>query len=348
MKIGISIISPVFNRLELLKETANSVLNQTHPNWEWVIIDDGSDIVVLEYLNELTFLDNRISVHKREGKIKGAPVCRNLGLSKAKYDCVWFLDSDDLLGVEAIDNRIKIIEKNSDFDFWVFPVGIFSKKPHDTLIFQSLKDDRDDLDRFCFGENVWQTLGVVWHKNFISKIGAFKEDLPSFQDWELSFRSILNSKNYYYAKRSIPDAFYRQTEGESISNKRFNEVNAIYNSKMILDIHQMLSNRNMITENRRIALLNFYVSRLNYWTFIETKKSRKTEILKGIKLAKELKLIESESEAKFVREYLLLYVSKINAFLKKRRNAKESKLKNDSHYLKLIERPAFKKYTYTL
>jgi hypothetical protein len=311
------------------------------------VVDDGSEVDVIKYLESLSLKDSRISFYRREGEQKGAPICRNLGATKAKYDFLWFLDSDDLLGCSAVESRLKVISDNLNYDFYIFPVGIFEDQPHDILQFQNLKDNRDDLDRFCYGENVWQTLGVIWNKIFFQSISGFNVALPSFQDWELSMRSLIASSNYLYTFVNTPDAFYRIDANLSISNNRYNEKNAVANAEMILEIFTRIINQGNLSEYRRVSFLNFYLSRISFWIFIQTDKNRKTQILFYLNLGREKGMILSD-EFDFCKKYLLLYVSKLNAFFKKRRANNELNLKNSPFYLKLIERPAFKKYTYTL
>ena len=53
MNIEISIIVPFFNRIELLKKTIQSVLNQTYDKWELILVDDGSDEDIAPFLLEL-------------------------------------------------------------------------------------------------------------------------------------------------------------------------------------------------------------------------------------------------------------------------------------------------------
>ena len=57
----ISIITPYYNSQKYIEETANSILNQTFPYWEWVIVDDGSpDKEAQEKLKEIEKMDSRI------------------------------------------------------------------------------------------------------------------------------------------------------------------------------------------------------------------------------------------------------------------------------------------------
>ena len=65
----ISIITPYYNCKEYIVETANSIINQTFPFWEWIIVNDGStEDGTNEVLNEVARMDNRIRIINQENK----------------------------------------------------------------------------------------------------------------------------------------------------------------------------------------------------------------------------------------------------------------------------------------
>lgn len=109
-----SIIMPSYNTAKFISETIESVLAQTYPNWELIIVDDCStddtDAVVCPYL-----VDDRIRYIKNE-KNSGAAVSRNRALREAKGKWVAFLDSDDLWFPEKLEKQISFMKKN-DYHF---------------------------------------------------------------------------------------------------------------------------------------------------------------------------------------------------------------------------------------
>ena len=110
----VSIIMPSYNTAKFISETIESVLAQTYPNWELIIVDDCStddtDAVVCPYL-----VDDRIRYIKNE-KNRGAAVSRNRALREAKGKWVAFLDSDDLWFPEKLEKQISFMKKN-DYHF---------------------------------------------------------------------------------------------------------------------------------------------------------------------------------------------------------------------------------------
>lgn len=92
----ISIITGYYNCKKYIKQTAYSILNQTFPYWEWIIINDGStEEGTAEILSEIENLDKRIKIYNEEnhGRIKS----RDIAISKTNTDLIFVVDSDDMI-----------------------------------------------------------------------------------------------------------------------------------------------------------------------------------------------------------------------------------------------------------
>lgn len=105
----VSIIMPSYNTAPYIKETIQSVLDQTYQNWELIIVDDCSTDNVDEFVASIK--DERIRYFKNE-KNSGAAVSRNRALREAKGRWIAFLDSDDLWMPEKLEKQISFMEKN--------------------------------------------------------------------------------------------------------------------------------------------------------------------------------------------------------------------------------------------
>ena len=110
MNALVSIITPSYNSAKFIAETIQSVQNQTYPNWEMIIVDDGSsdetECVVLSIIQN----DNRIQFHKLNQN-SGPAVARNTGIEKASGDYMTFIDADDIWFPTFIENNIKTIQE---------------------------------------------------------------------------------------------------------------------------------------------------------------------------------------------------------------------------------------------
>lgn len=105
----VSIIMPSYNTASYIKDTIQSVLNQTYTNWELIIVDDCSTDNTDEVLSEIH--DKRIRYFKNE-KNSGAAISRNKALREARGQWVAYLDSDDIWMPKKLEKQISFMEKN--------------------------------------------------------------------------------------------------------------------------------------------------------------------------------------------------------------------------------------------
>lgn len=108
MNCLVSIITPSYNSSQFIERTIQSIQNQTHKNWELIIIDDcskdNSYAVVQKYANQ----DKRIKLIKLE-KNSGAAVARNTGIENSSGKFIAFLDSDDTWHPQKLEKQVKFM-----------------------------------------------------------------------------------------------------------------------------------------------------------------------------------------------------------------------------------------------
>src|SRR5690606_15386486 len=107
-----SVIIPVYNKLPHLDRSVQSVLNQTYSNFELILVDDASTDGSREKLR--TFSDERIKVYYRDHPGAGGYAARNLGIEKATYDWISFLDADDEWTPDYLLTVSEIIKEQKD------------------------------------------------------------------------------------------------------------------------------------------------------------------------------------------------------------------------------------------
>lgn len=105
----VSIIMPSYNTASFIKETIQSVLNQTYTKWELIIVDDCSTDNTDDVLE--TIKDSRIRYFKND-KNSGAAVSRNKALREARGQWIAYLDSDDLWMQDKLEKQIRFMEAN--------------------------------------------------------------------------------------------------------------------------------------------------------------------------------------------------------------------------------------------
>jgi len=206
----VSIVIPIFNRVELVSETLNSVLSQTYINWECLVIDDGSTDGTQHTINKFIEKDKRFRFIQRTHEPKGASVCRNIGIKNARGEYLIFLDSDDLLAEYCLEYRVKFVQNNPGYDFGVFKTALFVKQPGDTSSYWNiLHKTQDDLYRFVVADIPWHTSGPLWSKNALQQLNGFNESAICWQDWEFHVRALLLGLTYKKQDESYHDTFYR-------------------------------------------------------------------------------------------------------------------------------------------
>lgn len=120
----ISVIVPFYNRVTLTLESIHSVLDQTHSNFELLLIDDGSSEDVAPILDVVNS-DKRLIYYRQSNK--GPSAARNYGLSKSTGSYVAFLDSDDLYTKDKLEIQLKQMKTHNS----VFSHTLYIKKRFD-------------------------------------------------------------------------------------------------------------------------------------------------------------------------------------------------------------------------
>lgn len=105
----ISVVIPVYNAEKYLKKSLESILRQTYPEWEMILIDNGSEDRSLEICQEYSEKEERIRV-LHQFRNEGVSVARNLGIEKATGDYITFLDADDWVEEDYLEQLLKTAE----------------------------------------------------------------------------------------------------------------------------------------------------------------------------------------------------------------------------------------------
>lgn len=113
MEHKVSIVVPVYGVEKYIAECIESLLAQTYPNLEIILIDDGGKDQAPEICDRYAAMDDRIVViHKPNG---GAASARNAGLDAATGDCICFVDGDDAVHPEYVEQLLNhLTAQNAD------------------------------------------------------------------------------------------------------------------------------------------------------------------------------------------------------------------------------------------
>lgn len=135
---NISVVMPVFNGARLLRRMMDSILAQTHKNFELICVDDGSTDSSLSILDEYRSQDPRIIVIKQANM--GGRLARANGMSVARGKYVYFCDQDDFVHPQLLEFCFRTCERNS-LDFLSFYGHIFYSEDNPDVDQVDVDDD---------------------------------------------------------------------------------------------------------------------------------------------------------------------------------------------------------------
>jgi teichuronic acid biosynthesis glycosyltransferase TuaG len=175
----VSIITPCYNASAFLNITYNALREQTHSNWEWVVVDDCSTDNSFEIMKNLCLEDSRVLLVSNSEN-SGAAVTRNNALNDATGNYCAFLDADDLWDSKKLKRQLEFMKTN-DIDFsyhnyWTVDAkGTKLKK-------QTCPSEMSAHDLLKY--NPFATSSVVIKRDLIEKNHIrFKEHLRRRQDY---------------------------------------------------------------------------------------------------------------------------------------------------------------------
>lgn len=110
MDVLVSIIMPVYNASRFLDEAISSVLSQTYPYWELLIVDDHSSDNSVDIINKYLIKDNRIRLYQTTSPSGSPSTPRNIATKHAQGRFIAFLDSDDVWMPSKLEKQIPLFE----------------------------------------------------------------------------------------------------------------------------------------------------------------------------------------------------------------------------------------------
>lgn len=184
---SVSVVIPTFNRVTLLERALNSVLAQTLPVDEVIIVDDGSTDNTVSMLQSLYAKDELSRVNFIEQDNLGVSAARNAGIDAAKYEWIALLDSDDIWHKNKLEKQIQALKNAPEYlichsdEIWV---------RNGRRVNQMNKHQKvgGHIFQQCLPMCAISPSAVLIHRLIFDEIGLFDETLPACEDYDLWLR----------------------------------------------------------------------------------------------------------------------------------------------------------------
>lgn len=205
----VSVVIPTYNHARFLPYAIESVLNQSYPNLEVFVIDDGSTDgtaqIVKPYISKINY------IYKGNG---GTPNALNHGLSRVTGKYVCWLSADDALIGEKVSKQVGLMESDPSLGFSYTSFVVIDadgNKQYDvnSAYFSNKQEMVTKLMEGCFINGS----SVMMRCSALEKIGYFDESLPQAHDYDLWFRFL---RHYSCGFLAEPLLAYRW-HGENMS-----------------------------------------------------------------------------------------------------------------------------------
>ncbi len=195
----VSIITPTYNRADLIGQTISSVIAQTYTNWELIIIDDASTDTTQEVVESFAKKDNRIHYIRREHHA-GISANRILGIEKASGKYIAMIDSDDIwIDHDKLAKQVAFLESHSGYALVGTQIQTIDTvgTPIGTMIFET-SDDK--IRSRILLRNQFAQSSVLFSKKAALDVGSYNTSYTVNEDYD--FWLALGTK---YKFANIPD-----------------------------------------------------------------------------------------------------------------------------------------------
>ena len=243
-KNTISVIIPVYNRTDFVREAIQSALDQTYENIEIIVVNDGStDKNTIKIIDEFK---QKILIINQENK--GVSAARNTGIDHSSCDWLAFLDSDDLWLPEKLKRQMNFFIENPNAhicqteEIWIKNgKQIFPKKKH--------KKRSGMIFKHCLPLCIVSPSAVMIHRSLFDEIGTFDESLTACEDYDLWLRISCKYPIYLLDEPLIIKRGGHSdqlSQGIRLDRFRIRSLNKLLSSNVLTDEQQREAKKELI------------------------------------------------------------------------------------------------------
>ena len=183
----ISVVMSVYNGEKYLRESVDSILNQTYENFEFIIINDGSNDTSLDILGEYQSRDNRLLIVNQENIGLTRSLNRAIKLSASQY--IARQDADDTCAASRLEKQLSYMESRPE----VSVVGCLADVFDTNGVIHKSTDPKFKLSpsgikRYLAKKNLFMHGSAMMRKSCLAKVGFYREFFRHSQDYDLWLR----------------------------------------------------------------------------------------------------------------------------------------------------------------
>lgn len=316
MNFLVSVIIPVYKVEKYLAESVGSVLNQTYKNLEIILVDDGSPDNCGKICDKYAEKDGRVKViHKKNG---GPSSARNMGITEASGDWIYFMDSDDWIELDTIEKSLGF-SVNNNCDMCIFDFDLCYENyrirnnllKHNENVFKKLDDESVFLAYACAHGSM---CNVITKARIIKQL-KFDENISLYEDQTFKWQLYSKITSFCYVK----EAFYHyRYVASSLCNSADYEVEVrLKNLDAIYQIGCDIVNTSEFPLNSVKAVHSKYLE--GFWSRCILIFESKMALTDKVKLYNSL--VNSNEFKESIQDFSNLYFSRINNLLLKRKKA---------------------------
>ena len=260
--VKVSVVMPVYNTKRFLKDSIDSILNQTIKDIELICVDDGSDDGSLEILYEFAKKDDRVKVFSLDHQ--GAGNARNYAIQYTTGEYLYFMDSDDFLDLNAFEDFCDICE-SKELDFLLFKLinydvdedryyeNNYYNMPEISNLVKGKVFNYKDLGNLIFKVNS-STCSKFYNRNFVLETGARFREYSKFNDNQFFWDVMFSAKRIYF----LDEFYYTRTRHNAslTGSGDLKHIDIIGVVNDIIDLfikHDQLENFKKVIYNKKIA-----------------------------------------------------------------------------------------------
>ena len=197
-----SVIIPTYNQERFLPAALGSLLDQTYPHWEAIIVNDGSTDATAGVMEKYAYGDGRFrTYHKENGGVASA---LNEGLRHARGQWICWLSSDDLFEPNKLEVHLEAIDKNPKIrffysHFYYLDDSTGTKTAPD--LWNPVPETIFQVSRMLLGPYIHGN-SVAIHRSVFEEIGTFDEKLRNGQDFDMWLRISARFPSHFIDRRT--------------------------------------------------------------------------------------------------------------------------------------------------